>query len=124
MIEYLQRFTVGKRMSVGFGLLVAMMLGISITSLFALNRLDSELSVIVDERVERTRMANALFDATNQIYIQLQALLITSSDERRQAIHDQLLQARKDYAAAYDGLLALPGPGRCPGIAAGHHRRP
>ena len=108
MIEYLQRFTVGKRMSVGFGLLVAMMLGISITSLLALNRLDSELSVIVDERVERTRMANALFDATNQIYIHLQALLISSSDERRQAIHDQLLQARKDYAAAYDGLLALP----------------
>ena len=108
MIEYLQRFTVGKRMSVGFGLLVAMMLGISITSLFALDRLDSELSVIVDQRVERTRMANALFDATNQIYIQLQALLITSSDERRQAIHDQLLQARKDYVAAYDGLLALP----------------
>ena len=108
MIEYLQRFSVGKRMTVGFGLMVALMLSISAISLVSLKRLNAELGAVVGERSERTRQANLLYDQTNAIYIQMQSLLINNDAEHRAEVTQRLETTRTAYRAAYDGLMALP----------------
>ncbi|RRN77416.1 HAMP domain-containing protein, partial [Pseudoxanthomonas sp. SGD-10] len=108
MNEFLQRFTVGKRMFAGFGILLLMMAAIAAVSASSLATVTEHLNSIAGERTAKLRLSNRLIDAANQVYIELQAILLTSDEGERKASQDSIREAREDFARAFEELSALP----------------
>ena len=108
MNEFLQRFTVGKRMFAGFGFLLVLMAAIAITAAFSLSTLEEHLETIAVERTVKTKLSNELYDDANELYISLQAVLLSEDEAGRQAAQDHIKQTRAKFAASYDKLSAMP----------------
>ncbi|WP_318780077.1 methyl-accepting chemotaxis protein [Stenotrophomonas sp. Marseille-Q4652] len=108
MNEFLQRFTVGKRMFAGFGFLLVLMAAIAITAAFSLSTLEEHLQTIAVERTTKTKLSNELYDDANELYISLQAILLSEDEAGRQAAQDHIKQTRAKFVASYDKLSAMP----------------
>src|SRR5690606_7530209 len=76
MNEFLQRFTVGKRMFAGFGFLLLLMAAIAVVSATSLSTLEKHLETIAVERVTKTALANTLYDSANLLNINMQAMIL------------------------------------------------
>jgi methyl-accepting chemotaxis protein len=108
MNDFLQRFTLGKRLSAGFGFLLLLMVVIATVSLFSLRTQARHLESITSERTLKTRLSNLLFDAANQIYIDLQSLLLTQDPQHRQAAQESIARTRQSFQATFEALQAVP----------------
>ncbi len=108
MNEFLQRFTVGKRMFAGFGFLLVLMAAIAITAAFSLSTLEEHLQTIAVERTTKTKLSNELYDDASELYISLQAILLSEDEAGRQAAQDHIKQTRAKFVASYDKLSAMP----------------
>ncbi|MET3009364.1 methyl-accepting chemotaxis protein [Stenotrophomonas koreensis] len=108
MNEFLQRFTVGKRLFAGFGFLLVLMTVIAISAALSLSSLERHLDTIAVERTTKTRLSNTLYDAANQLYIDLQALLLSQSEAERQEVLEKITSTRAGFVQAYDELSAMP----------------
>ena len=108
MNEFLQRFTVGKRLFAGFGFLLVLMTVIAISAALSLSTLERHLDTIAVERTTKTRLSNTLYDAANQLYIDLQALLLSQSEAERQEVLEKITSTRAGFVQAYDELSAMP----------------
>ena len=108
MNEFLQRFTVGKRLFAGFGFLLVLMTVIAISAALSLSSLERHLDTIAVERTTKTRLSNTLYDAANLLYIDLQALLLSQNEAEREAVLTHIATNRENFARAYDELAAMP----------------
>ncbi|MBB1116684.1 MCP four helix bundle domain-containing protein [Stenotrophomonas sp. W1S232] len=108
MNEFLQRFTVGKRLFAGFGFLLVLMTVIAISAALSLSTLERHLDTIAVERTTKTRLSNTLYDAANELYIDLQALLLSENEAEREAVLTHIATNRENFARAYDELAAMP----------------
>jgi methyl-accepting chemotaxis protein len=108
MNEFLQRFTVGKRLFAGFGFLLVLMTVIAISAALSLSTLERHLDTIAVERTTKTRLSNTLYDAANELYIDLQALLLSENEAEREAVRTHIATNRENFARAYDELAAMP----------------
>jgi hypothetical protein len=97
MNEFLQRFTVGKRLFAGFGFLLVLMTVIAISAALSLSSLERHLDTIAVERTTKTRLSNTLYDAANQLYIDLQALLLSQSEAERQEVLEKITSTRAGF---------------------------
>ncbi|ADV25922.1 methyl-accepting chemotaxis sensory transducer [Pseudoxanthomonas suwonensis 11-1] len=109
MNEFLQRFTVGKRMFAGFGLMLLLMAAIATVSAVSLSMLERHLRSIATEHTTKIRLSNLLYDHANELYIDLQAVLLTADAEGQQLALDKLTETREHFVATYDELAAMPG---------------
>ena len=112
MKDFLQRYSVGKRMTGAFALLLALMATIAIVASLSLTRVDAALDEIAQTRTAKTRLANTLFDAANQVYIDMQGMLLAESDQDRLALRDHLLGVRDNFGTTHAELAAMPGTER------------
>ena len=108
MIEYLQRFRVGKRMFMGFGVLILLMAAISISALLSFRTMDQEFDAVAVEGNTRIRHANNVLIENNVIMNSLQAMLITQNPERLEAFHSDFKAAVGRFTEAYEGLESMP----------------
>ncbi|WP_125076393.1 methyl-accepting chemotaxis protein [Pseudoxanthomonas sp. SGT-18] len=108
MNEFLQRFTVGKRMFAGFGFLLVLMAAIAVVSATSLSTLEKHLETIAVERVTKTALANTLYDSANLLNIDMQAMILAESDEERLAAQQRIKETRENFAATYEKLDAMP----------------
>ena len=104
MNDFFQRFAIGKRLMSAFAVLLVLMAIVAVTSLIVIRDLSHQIDGLVDERVERTRLSNIIYDEGNAIYLSLQALLLSDTEEERSAAIAQREQAQQRYRAAYDQL--------------------
>lgn len=82
MNNFLQRFTVGKRMFAGFGLMLALMASIAVVSAWSLSTLEGHLEKITVERVTKTRLADALYRSAGDLNLHLHAMLLAGDEDR------------------------------------------
>ena len=108
MNDFLQRFTIGKRMFAGFGFLLALMVIISIISALSLSTLKGHLDTMAEVRTVKTRLANELNTQANQIYMDMQLVLLSKDDAQRQTALDSIQASRTKLAAAFGQLEAMP----------------
>src|SRR5690606_21843740 len=97
----------GKRMFAGFGILLVLMAVIAIVGAMSLSTLEKHLESIAVERTTKTALSNVLYDNANQIYIDLQAMLLTDDADKFQALREDIATTRNKFAAAYDELSAM-----------------
>ena len=108
MNEFLQRFTVGKRMFAGFGLMLLLMAAIAVVSAISLSTVQSHLDTIAVERVGKTRLANQLYRAANEMNIHMQTMILAGSEADRRAARDAVAATRANFEEAFDQLQAMP----------------
>lgn len=108
MNEFLQRFTVGKRMFAGFGFLLLLMAAIAVVSATSLSTLEKHLETIAVERVTKTALANTLYDSANLLNINMQAMILAESEEERLAAQQRIQETRANFVATYQKLEAMP----------------
>ena len=108
MNDFLQRFTIGKRMFAGFGFMLVLMAIISIISALSLNTLKGHLDTMADIRTTKTRLANTLSTQSNRIYMDMQLILLNDSQEQREKTLLSIAANRQVMDQAQDALTAMP----------------
>ena len=108
MYALLQRLRVGKRLFLGYGLLIALMSVISITSLLSFKRTDRAFDAVAIEGNARIRYATQVLVENNVVINYIQAMLISRDAEHLDRAHEQYLAANTRFQTAYDHLAALP----------------
>jgi methyl-accepting chemotaxis protein len=108
MIEFFQRFTVGKRMFAGFGFLLILMGLIAAVSALSLSEVEESLIGITGERVTKTRLSNNMLDESNNLYLALQAVLLSQDESQSSAAFADVEKARAAYFENYEALAAMP----------------
>ena len=108
MNDFLQRFTIGKRMFAGFGFMLALMAIISAISALSLNTLKGHLDTMADVRTTKTRLANTLSTQANRVYMDMQLILLNDSDELRQQTLLSISANRQLMEQAQQELTAMP----------------
>ena len=104
MNQLLQRYRIGNRLTAAFSLMLLLMAAIAGTAYLSLSTLESHLHTIVNDRVERTRISNVMFDAANASYVSIQSLLLAETDQDRQAARDAREKGRIAYSQSYNDL--------------------
>ena len=108
MNDFLQRFTIGKRMFAGFGFMLLMMVIISTISAISLSSLKGHLDTMAEVRTVKTRLANTLGTQANQIYMDMQLLLLNNDQQERERTLASIDVNRQVMTKAYDELIAMP----------------
>jgi len=85
---------------------------IAIVASHSLSTINGHLEEITQVRTTKTRLANTLYDNANQIYIDMQAILLSSTAEEKQAIRDDIAGVRKVFNDTHAELKALPADAR------------
>ena len=107
MHDLLQRFTVGKRLTAGFALLLALTLAIAAIGILSLGRLTAQLDSLAEQRDRSTALANELYDQANLIQINLQTLVYAPDDATRQRLRQDIQASRATVSSTLDALDAL-----------------
>lgn len=90
MHDLLQRFTVGKQLTAGFALLLALTLAIAAIGILGLGRLTAQLDSLAEQRDRSTALAYELYDRANLIQINLQTLVYAPDDATRQRLQQAI----------------------------------
>ncbi|HCI13732.1 MAG: chemotaxis protein [Gallionellales bacterium GWA2_60_142] len=102
--------TVGKRLGLGFGTVIALLIVISVVGINSMRILDTELMDIVEDEFPKTVQANNMIDGINKIGVLMRdSLLVTGQEniqkeldgieERRKFIQDNLSKLEKSIAS-------------------------
>ncbi|MCS3811032.1 methyl-accepting chemotaxis protein [Xanthomonas sp. 4461] len=108
MNAFLQRYNVGRRLGVAFGLLILLSGLLVASGLGTMATARAELDAIVKEHLVKIQLSNEMRKANADIFIALGTLSMVTS----QALNDQALatikQKREQYAEARKALDAFP----------------
>ncbi|MER3053978.1 methyl-accepting chemotaxis protein [Xanthomonas hortorum] len=108
MNAFLQRYNVGRRLGVAFGILIllsGMLVTIGLSTIFSAR---TEMDNIVKTNVEKMRLSNAMRDANANIFIGLGTLSMVTSDELNKQALATISAQRARYADARKALEAFP----------------
>ncbi|MEE7560380.1 HAMP domain-containing protein, partial [Xanthomonas sp. Kuri4-2] len=108
MNAFLQRYNVGRRLGVAFGILILLSGLLIATGLVTMAGAQRELDSIVNVNMEKIRLSSEMLDANTNVAISLRDITIVDGA----AANDRALKAvqadRARYAVAADALAAMP----------------
>ncbi|VXB13209.1 Methyl-accepting chemotaxis protein II [Burkholderia sp. 8Y] len=91
----LHNLRVGVRLTIGFGVVVAMLLLIAAINFFNMRGLNSEITLITDDRMVKAAEVTKAKDAANQTVLRLQRAAITGRVEDVEAMKAGILEGSK-----------------------------
>jgi len=104
-MNFLRNIRIGSRLAVGFGLLLAMMLGISVLSLVRMSHLNDSLADIAKVSNEQVRQSNAMRAGISRTTTAARDLILADKVPDQEAALAMLAAGRKAYEEA-EGKLA------------------
>ncbi|MBJ6752533.1 HAMP domain-containing methyl-accepting chemotaxis protein [Geomonas anaerohicana] len=103
----IQDMKIGTRLSVGFGIILLLLLVIGAISVFSMLKIDQGLETIVKKDYAKIKLANESADNVSTIVSSIKSMVITSDPAARREENKQIEQARQQYKAAMDKLEKL-----------------
>jgi methyl-accepting chemotaxis protein len=91
----LSNLKIGSRLALGFGIVIALLIAITVLSNVQLGHLNGSLDNIVKERYPATSMANTIQIQVNKIAIDLRDLLLTNDEEKTRLLGADIAAADK-----------------------------
>ncbi|MHB8913382.1 MAG: methyl-accepting chemotaxis protein, partial [Lysobacter sp.] len=98
MISLLQRYKVGMRLAMGFGLMILLLVAVAAVALYDLSRIQGQMTDVVGQNVKKIQLINRMLHANDGMSIANRNL--TMVDDK--AAQQRELQAISDARAAYD----------------------
>lgn len=120
-----QSMTVGTRLALGFGLVLALMAGVSGLGIYNMHRIHAQLEKIVQLNVAKLTYVQDMSEAVHIVARVTRTLVLLSDEAAMRRELPKIQAARAQYDKAQAALEALPGsgregdPGPHPRIAAG-----
>ncbi|WP_237388592.1 MCP four helix bundle domain-containing protein [Xanthomonas campestris] len=108
MNKFLQRYNVGRRLGVAFGILILLSGLLVAIGLSTMASARAEMDNIVKVNVAKMRLGNAMRDANSNIFISLGTLAMTTSDALNQEALATIKDQRQRYADERKALDAFP----------------
>ncbi|WP_267120029.1 MCP four helix bundle domain-containing protein, partial [Xanthomonas sacchari] len=108
MNALLQRYNVGRRLGMAFGILILLSGVLVAMGLLTMARAHRELDSIVNGNMEKVRLSNEMLDANTNVQIGLLSITIVDGDAANQKMIDIVQRNRARYKAAHDALSAMP----------------
>ncbi|MFC6839206.1 methyl-accepting chemotaxis protein [Xanthomonas theicola] len=108
MNALLQRYNVGRRLGVAFGLLILLSGSLVAVGLSTMAKARYELETIVNSNMEKIRLSSEMLDANTNVAIGLRDIILVDGDAANQRALDMVNANRTRYKAAHDALAALP----------------
>ena len=103
-MNFLRNFRIGTRLSLGFGFLLVMLVGMSLLSLNRMSGIQTRLDDIVNVSNEQVRQANVMLVSINRSTAAGTELVLAATPAERDAALAKLAQERKDYDDAEAAL--------------------
>ncbi|MFA0924841.1 methyl-accepting chemotaxis protein [Xanthomonas fragariae] len=108
MNTFLQRYNVGRRLGVAFGILIFLSGLLVATGLTTMSSARAEMDSIVKVNVAKMQLSNAMRDANSNIFISLGTLSMVTSDELNKQALATIKDQRQRYAEERKALEAFP----------------
>lgn len=105
MTRILRNLKIGQRLALGFGLMLAMVVTVSVLSLSRLSELKTNMDDIVNVRHEEARAAHEMYGAINRSSASVRDLILLPA--QRDAVVRELADARQTYDAEEKKLTQL-----------------
>ncbi|MBU5612803.1 HAMP domain-containing methyl-accepting chemotaxis protein [Geomonas azotofigens] len=103
----IQDMKIGTRLSVGFGIILLLLLVIGAISVFSMLKIDQGLETIVKKDYAKIKLANESADNVSAIVSSIKSMVIESDPAARREENKKIDQARQQYKAAMDKLEKL-----------------
>ncbi|WP_280926207.1 methyl-accepting chemotaxis protein, partial [Caldimonas mangrovi] len=103
----LNHLKLSRRLALGFGLVLALLVAITGIALFAMNRMAGQMSTLIEVNNQRTAEATTMAAAVNDASIAVRNLVITTSREDIAPESQRLKASLKTYETAKAAFLAL-----------------
>ncbi|WP_313436993.1 methyl-accepting chemotaxis protein [Stenotrophomonas sp.] len=108
MQNFLLRFRVNQRLTIAFGILIAITLAIAATGIWSLSATGKRLDQIVTQSMVKIRLSTQMLDANAQVVAAIQGLLLEEQPEQRQQYADAVVRTRATYDTSRNALFAMP----------------
>ncbi|MCC4608506.1 methyl-accepting chemotaxis protein [Xanthomonas campestris] len=108
MNTFLQRYNVGRRLGMAFGILILLSGLLVATGLSTMASARTEMDTIVKVNVAKMQLSNAMRDANSNIFIALGTLAMVTSDELNQQAAETIKEQRQRYADERKALETYP----------------
>ena len=95
---------IGVRLGIGFGLVLAMLLVISVLSFTRLDELNSEVDLMVNDRFPKTVLVNDIIDNVNVVARAVRNAVLQKDAEQIKSELERIVDARKKIAEDYASL--------------------
>ncbi len=105
MTRILRNLKIGQRLALGFGLMLAMVVSVSVLSLSRLSELKNNMDDIVNVRHEHARAAHEMYGAINRSSASVRDLILLTG--QRDLVQRELTDARQTYDEAEKRLISL-----------------
>ncbi|RXZ38140.1 HAMP domain-containing protein [Oxalobacteraceae bacterium CAVE-383] len=96
----LSNMKIGSRLALGFGIVIALLIAITVLSNMQLGRLNGSLEQITNERYPSVALANTVQIQVNKIAIDLRDLLLTNDDEKTKLLGADAIAADQKMNAS------------------------
>ncbi len=103
-VNSIKNLKLGVRLSLGFGLVLALLLGVSLLGISRMGQVQSRLEDIARVNNQEARLAVAMRIAVNQIAIASRDTILQTEQAQMRAANDQVAKARSNYDAAESAL--------------------
>ncbi len=108
MINHLQNYSVGKRLAVGFGILVVAMAVLAAVALSGMRAIDARMTSIVEVYSHKAKLVNDMIDASNAVALSIRGIVIYPDPQSIEAERQALMAGRAAYDQAREELYAFP----------------
>ncbi|WP_369938809.1 methyl-accepting chemotaxis protein [Xanthomonas medicagonis] len=108
MNTILERYNVGRRLGVAFGVLILLSGLLVAIGLATMANAHRQLDAIVNDNMEKIRLSNDMLDANTNVAIGLRDITIVQGDAANQRVLDFIKANRERFTHAHDALEAMP----------------
>ncbi|PPT84743.1 methyl-accepting chemotaxis protein [Xanthomonas arboricola pv. zantedeschiae] len=106
-MDYLQRHSVGKRLTVAFSTLTLLSAMLVVAGLWTMSNSRHQLDSIVQDRMAKIQVANGMLDANSSILVSLGTYAMTTSDELNREAAGAIHRERDRYTQLREQLTSL-----------------
>jgi methyl-accepting chemotaxis protein len=99
---------IGSRLSIGFGLILALLLGVALLGISGLNKSNDALHHIVDVNAKKIELIEAMETSTHVVARVTRTIALLTDEAEAHKQHEKVDTARLKFNAAYDALAKMP----------------
>ncbi|WP_229257034.1 methyl-accepting chemotaxis protein [Duganella lactea] len=99
---------VGTRLSLGFGLVLMLLLAVAILGLFNMSTIHAKLERIVNENAVKTQLVNTMSESVHIVARVSRSVVLLHEPAAIRAEMEKVTKARADYNAAVEALAKMP----------------
>ena len=100
----LKNFKIGPRLSLGFGIILVLLMIVGGYAIKEITLLNGEIDVLVHDRMEKTEKANQIMGNLDAVAAALRNILIDDNKDHQSEELQQIVQSRKIISANFDHL--------------------